>query len=439
MQDYVTDAKTQFQTRMRKAFKHELVYDVLKKDMPKFQLDLSSIDGMVHRSLFLLESDSDLVAAAAGLVGVAPVVAVAPVAPGVVALVVEVPRPRGFQRAGGVVPVVLATSLLTPRPSIGKRKARELEYQRQHSSGKKGTGKNTVVEISLPQDEEARRSNALNRLAAAAETKNLLQDKLQQDNRRLQEEQLRLQQEQLCMQVYLQDPTSNESRAFFRAMGERYSQVFAATPAAVPPPCVNTSNNCQQLDNNKKVLVSPISLLVADVVVTPASEDVVVVKLEKATNAKSCPPRRREVYHYDSNDSDDEIIVVKTTAGTTKIMSPSSSTVVVVKVEKKIPIRRQVYRYDVDGSDDDVIVFDPPNRGSLPDTFPDTQRFVSAMRSCMGGYEDSEESTLERDGDDDDRCGWPAPLVVVDFKKLLKGMNDFGPDDESSDKEVDYL
>ena len=71
-----------------------------------------------------------------------------------------------------------------------------------------------MVQTSVQQDEDARRSSALNRLGAAEEAKNLLHDKLQQHNRRMQEKQLRLQHEQLCMYVYLQDPTSDVSRAF---------------------------------------------------------------------------------------------------------------------------------------------------------------------------------------------------------------------------------
>lgn len=368
MRDYVAEAKKQFQSRMKKMFKHELVYDILKKDMPKFQLDLSSIDSRVRRSVFLLDSDDALVAAAN---------AAAAAVPGVVAVAVA-------PRAGGLVPVVLAASLLTPRPSIGKRKAKELEFQRQ-STAKKGVAAApgaTVDHISVQQDEDARRSSALNRLAAAAEAKNLLQDKLQQDNRRMQEEQLRLQQEQMCMQVYLQDPTSDVSRAFFRALGQRYSQVFATPVVNTINLSVNTNMNNNGDDEliNNEVVVSPLSV-VADVA-PPASA--VVVKLEN----DNCS--RREVYHYDSNDSDDDIVVLKTTTGKSRgVMSPSS-TVVVVKLENKhIPACRQVYHYDTDASDDDIVVL-----GSNGGTLPDTQGFAAALAMATM-YGDSEETTLD--------------------------------------------
>jgi hypothetical protein len=418
LHDYVTEAKKQFQSRMKKMFKHELVYDILKKDMPKFQLDLSSIDDRVCCSVFLLDSDAEIVAAAAAGTAAAPsVVAIA--VPGVVAVAVA-------PRAGGVVPVVLASSLLTPRPSIGKRKAKELEFQRQQSTGKKGVAAApagaTVVQISVQQEEDARRSSALNRLAAAAEAQNLLQDKLQQDNRHLQEEQVRLQQEQMCMQAYLQDPTSDVSKAYFHALGQRYSQVFAPPVVYTDNLSVNTSTNNTGDDKliNSKVVVSPLSV-VADVA-PPAS--VVVVKLEKNDNCS-----HREVYHYDSNDSDDDIVVLKTTIGKTRgVMSPLS-TVVVVKLENKhIPARRQVYHYDTDASDDDIVVL-----GSNAGTLPDTQGFAAALAMATM-YGDLEETTLETH----QQCyAWRPRPPVLDLEKLLKNKNDFATKEESSDEESD--
>jgi hypothetical protein len=91
----------------KKAFKHGLVYSILKKDMAKFQLDLKSFDTRVVHALFLLDFDADLADAAAAV-------------DGMVAL-----------RAGDVLPVVLVSSFLPSRPSIGKRKAKEIEFKRQ--------------------------------------------------------------------------------------------------------------------------------------------------------------------------------------------------------------------------------------------------------------------------------------------------------------------
>ena len=226
MVDYVTVAKSQFQVRIKKIFKHELVYNILKKDMPKFKIDVTTLDRTVVRALFLLESDANLVAVDA-VADVAVAGDGAVVAGGVIVddnvLLAVTPR------AGGVVPLVLATSLLTPRPSIGKKKAKEIKFRSQSSSAKltKQGRTTTTVQISLSKaDEDARRSGALNRLAAAAEAKNQLQNilqqdqlRMQQDQLRMQQEQLRLQQEQMCMQVYLQDPTSDMSRAYFHALG----------------------------------------------------------------------------------------------------------------------------------------------------------------------------------------------------------------------------
>ena len=105
--------RQKFQSRMKKTLKHELVYDILKKDMPKFQLNLLSIDSRVRRPVLLLEWDAELVAAAA-----APGVVAVPVAP----------------RTGGVVPVVLASSLLSSPPD-----PRPLERFRQRNLNSRGS------------------------------------------------------------------------------------------------------------------------------------------------------------------------------------------------------------------------------------------------------------------------------------------------------------
>ena len=420
MDDYVTEAKKLFLTRMKKAFKHELVYNILKKDMAKFQLDLKSVDARVVRALFLLDSDAELADAAAAVDGI--------VAP----------------RAGGVLPVVLASSFLTPRPSIGKRKAKEIEFKRQ-SIAKKGivvaaAPGATVVQISTQLEEDVLRSRALNRLAAAAEAKNTLQNTLQQDQLRMQQDQLRMQQEQMCMQVYLQNPTSEISRAFFDAIGQKYIQVFAPAQVVNLGNDNSTNNNIDFLsvDTNtnhqhiKKVVVSPLldaceKVVEATVRVTTTAPAVVVVKLEKEA---SC-----NVYHYDSSDSDDDVVVLGSTGGTLPntqrlmahmaavypdlnlmtrddddehcnddhrvralCVTTTAPAVVVVKMENEAA-SRNVYQYDSSDSDNEVVVL-----GSTGGTLPDTQRLMAHMAAM---YPDSQVTTLD---DDNEHCDADHPV-----------------------------
>jgi hypothetical protein len=57
MDDYVLAAKKQFQSKMLKVFKHEVVYNILRRKLPKFELVISSVDARVARALFLLDND----------------------------------------------------------------------------------------------------------------------------------------------------------------------------------------------------------------------------------------------------------------------------------------------------------------------------------------------------------------------------------------------
>ena len=54
--DYVQEAKKQFQVRQGKIFKHEMVYNILKR-LPKFEVVAANIDARVARALNLLDND----------------------------------------------------------------------------------------------------------------------------------------------------------------------------------------------------------------------------------------------------------------------------------------------------------------------------------------------------------------------------------------------
>ena len=63
MQDYITKARGLFLVKNGKQFKHEVVYAVLTKmKLPKYEIDLSTIDSRVARTLFIFDSDAALMA-----------------------------------------------------------------------------------------------------------------------------------------------------------------------------------------------------------------------------------------------------------------------------------------------------------------------------------------------------------------------------------------
>ena len=55
--DYVRKAKNLFLVKNGKQFKHEEVWEVLRKKLPKFEIDLGNIDSRTARAIFLLDSD----------------------------------------------------------------------------------------------------------------------------------------------------------------------------------------------------------------------------------------------------------------------------------------------------------------------------------------------------------------------------------------------
>ena len=242
------------------------------------------------------------------------------------------------------------------------------------------------------------------------------------------------------MQVYLQNPTSEISRAFFDAIGQKYIQVFAPAQVVNLGNDNSTNNNIDFLsvDTNtnhqhiKKVVVSPLldaceKVVEATVRVTSTAPAVVVVKLEKEA---SC-----NVYHYDSSDSDDDVVVLGSTGGTLPntqrlmahmaavypdlnlmtrddddehcnddhrvralCVTTTAPAVVVVKMENEAA-SRNVYQYDSSDSDNEVVVL-----GSTGGTLPDTQRLMAHMAAM---YPDSQVTTLD---DDNEHCDADHPV-----------------------------
>jgi hypothetical protein len=106
---------------------------------------------------------------------------------------------------------------VTPRPSVGKKKAKLMAFTDScrggAAAGHKTSSNHAAValacakKVELDSRSAARnaRNDSLTRLAAAAEAKNVLV------------------QEQLMFQLFMQDPNSAQSKAYFVAMGERYT------------------------------------------------------------------------------------------------------------------------------------------------------------------------------------------------------------------------
>ena len=134
MIDYVTKAKDVFHLKTGTLFKHDMVYDLLKRGLPKYEISTSTIDARVARALFLMDSDidgrleeeedgnEDPTTASSYESGSNNLQAAASVGAG-----------KSGVRADddASMRIVGASSLVTPRPTIGKKKAKQLV---QHSN-----------------------------------------------------------------------------------------------------------------------------------------------------------------------------------------------------------------------------------------------------------------------------------------------------------------
>lgn len=200
MDDYVCDAKKRYQLKFGKVFRHESVHLILKKYLPKYEIVVASCDARVSRALFLLNNDQ------------------------------EQEGEEGTQEARSANEEVegssngidknqrdaFESSLVTPRPSIGKKKAKLMSFadrrrtpllighHKETSSNAAAAAAAAKVEFDNDAAKNAR-NDSLTRLAAAAEAKNVLV------------------QEQLMFQLFKQNPNSEQSRAYFVAMSQRYT------------------------------------------------------------------------------------------------------------------------------------------------------------------------------------------------------------------------
>jgi hypothetical protein len=252
MIDYTTKAKAEFQTKQGKMFKHDIVYDILKRTLPKYEISLDTIHPRVARALALLDNDNeramerDAIRVAA-LFPVANITAllnssvdsndensnvlvdksnIVEAEPAMLS-VADDDAPdndartsaanSGFRRA-----VLHADLSMTPRPSIGKKKAKVIAQQQAASANKR-------LKVQLPSARFDSNKVSLGRLASAAETKNEVGMRMALAV----EAKNGIAKEQLMMQLFLANPQSVASLAFFAAKSAEYYAGAAREVSAV--------------------------------------------------------------------------------------------------------------------------------------------------------------------------------------------------------------
>jgi hypothetical protein len=204
MEDYICDAKKRYQLKFGKVFKHDSVHLILKKYLPKYEIVVASCDARVCRALFLLNKDQEERERGGTQEGI-----------NANDEELEDGSRDGVNKNHRSEDAFDSSSLVTPRPSVGKKKAKLMAFaDRRHAAlvliGDKGqeTSSNAAAKVEFD-NHGATKNNARNdsliRLAAAAEAKNVLV------------------QEQLMFQLFKQNPNSAQSKAYFFAMSERYT------------------------------------------------------------------------------------------------------------------------------------------------------------------------------------------------------------------------
>ena len=182
MIEFSTKAKTEFQIKQGKLFKHDIVYDILKRSLPKFEVLIKTIHPKVARALALLNND-DKRALECDAIRVAAKFPVANITgllnsadkdsnsnvPADTANVLEADAEpvvvTADTGASGLHDrAVLCDLAMTPRPSIGKKKAKAIAQQ---------AAANKKMKVQLPSPCVNVANNvSLERLASAAEARN---------------------------------------------------------------------------------------------------------------------------------------------------------------------------------------------------------------------------------------------------------------------------
>ncbi len=170
MIEYTTKAKTEFQVKQGNLFKHDIVYDILKRSLPKFEISIATIHPRVAWALALLDNDNEraLERDAIRVANITALLNSVDSSDSNVLLNKDIEEAEPFltdtdaPRAAnsGIRRAVLDLAIaVTPRPSIGKKKAKVIAQQ--------AASANKKMKAQLPSNQVS-----LERLASAAQTKN---------------------------------------------------------------------------------------------------------------------------------------------------------------------------------------------------------------------------------------------------------------------------
>jgi hypothetical protein len=195
--DYICDAKK------RKIFKHESVHRIQKKSLPKYEIVMiviSSCYARVGWAFFFMANEDDVLDNANQDNG---------------GSTLDKEKGGNNIRANEFhddQSAVVDSSLVTPRPSIGKKKAKVMDFAERRLATTSSacniatsTTDTAMKKVEFCNTAKTSCNNSLIRLAAAAEAKNLL----------LQEQQM--------FQLSMQNPDSVQLKAFFVTMSQRYT------------------------------------------------------------------------------------------------------------------------------------------------------------------------------------------------------------------------
>ena len=185
--DYTAEANRMFLIKHGKAFKHEAVYNILKK-LPKYEIDIGVVNAQVSCALLMFDDhrvneDEENVE----------------------------PGSEEVSAIGTAVDSTSAPSIgmCTPRPTMGKKKARNFEFNRNKQNASATSAKKAKVEVKdLTRDMLVSRQVSLNKLVEDAERKNDLIEK------------------KMLFRMFMMDPKSDASMSYFATMRDQYLLVM---------------------------------------------------------------------------------------------------------------------------------------------------------------------------------------------------------------------
>ncbi|KAI2508973.1 No apical meristem-associated C-terminal domain [Fragilaria crotonensis] len=226
MIDYTTKAKAEFQTKQGKMFKHDIVYDILKRTLPKYEISLDTIHPRVARALALLDNDNERAMERDAI----RVAAVFPVANITALLNSSVDsndeNSNVLVDKSNIVEAEPAMSAADDDAALtmmqGQKKAKVIAQQQAASANKR-------LKVQLPSARFDSNKVSLERLASAAETKNQVGMRMALAV----EAKNGIAKEQLMMQLFLANPQSVASLAFFAAKSAEYYAGAAREVSAV--------------------------------------------------------------------------------------------------------------------------------------------------------------------------------------------------------------